>query len=548
MRILPSVTTVAPSTAVDVLILHSRPFDAREQFKERVVQCLHSFIQRAPSAGIRNLQEQKNWDLGADANLSLVSVVLATCLEEIGASYKVWDMDDLLTCAGQRLIEDLRRNPKIIAISSSHFTTELQFAEFVQFVRSHNSQATVVVGGQLLRICPEIETNVPGVDYFVHGDAEVVFPQLVETLLEGRHVDLPGVRCRSDSGFRGTRHWEPLSINELAIPRWDLTLSRDFNDYAPTRSELMPMVFIEEMRGCVYRCSFCSYPQETGFRLKSPERIAAEIRQYVDWGLTHFNFYSALFTSPPKHCRKILEAIIELNVDITFSCQARIDNLYQDPGLVGLLKRAGCIHISTGIESGDRDLLRRMRKPLDVTRIPAAVRAIHEAGISLCANFFIGFPGETRDSVDATYALAHHSNFQTIYLSSFVVEKAAEVFRNRDAYGLEVSEDGRWWSHDTMDTEQAEAETVRFFCRLARDDSVETVIWVVQWRLARFLPSIVAEAQRADVWNTIRLIQKGVANELEFMLEGGRVRAHHQRQDDLWRDIMSSSDMLAGVS
>ena len=528
--------------SVDVLVLHDRPYDDREEFKRGVVDCVQRFIRRAPSADIRDRREDRNWDLGADANLSLVSVVLATGLEEIGASYKVWDMDNLLVCAGDQVARDLANGPKIIAVSSSHFTTETQFAEFIRFVRQHNSDAALIVGGQLFDICPDIETAVPQVDYFVHGDGERTFPQLVEAILRegGRPAaDWPGVRYRDNGTYRGIREWELLDLDELPVPRWDLALTRDFNDWAPKRSHLLPMVFIEEVRGCMHRCAFCAYPRNIRHRTKSPDRILREIEQCVASGLKHFNFYSAQFTCPAPHCREILKRIIAADLGLTFSCQARIDDLYRNPDLVDLMTRAGCVHISTGIESGDTELLKRMRKPLAVEKIPGIAAKIHGADISLCPNFFIGFPGETKASIEATYELVRACDPSTLYLSAFVVEKAAEVYRNREQYGLEVDPDGRKWRHGTMDSDQAEEETARFFIRLARDVRMRTVIWVVQWRFARFFPELVMRGDRPGVWDALRRMQEGVANEMELILDGGSEEKHAARQARLWDDILS---------
>jgi p-methyltransferase len=538
---------VTPKNSPDVLVLHDRPFDDREAFKARVVESIHRFLRRAPSFDIRNRQEDRSWDLGADANLSLVSVVLATGMEEIGASYKVWDADNLLMVAGQRVAEDLRNDPGIIAVSSSHFTTESQFGDFIRFVRGHNPEAILIVGGQLLDICPDIEEHVPQVDYYVHGDGEVVFPRLVRAILDrgGRaSVDLPGVRYRENGTFKGGKNWELLDINDVPLPRWDLVLKRDFNDGAPRRSRFLPMVFVEEVRGCMHRCAFCAYPRNIPYRMKSPDRILHELQQCVQWGLKHFNFYSALFTSPPKHCREILEGIIQQGLDITFSCQARADDLYRAPEMVDLMRRAGCVHISMGIESGDPELLKRMRKPLEIPRVVKIVERIHEAGISLCGNFFIGFPGETQASIEATDALLRRCNFTTLYLSAFVVEKAAEVFRNRGHYGLEVSEDGRTWRHPTMDSDGAEEETERLFIRLARDVRLRTVLWVIQWRFARYFPRLVSDGDRPELWDVLRLMQEGVANELEFTRDGGSETEHDRRQKAIWERVMSCQTLF----
>jgi hypothetical protein len=171
---------------------------------------------------------------------------------------------------------------------------------------------------------------------------------------------------------------------------------------------------------------------------------------------------------------------------------------------------------------------------------------IQEAGISLCGNFFIGFPGETSASIEATYDLLTKCDFTTLFLSAFVVERSAEVFRNRERYGLEVSADGRWWRHPTMDSDRAAAETEDLFVRLAHDDRLRTVLWVVQWRFARLFPALVRHAHRPEVWAIVRLMQKGVADEIAFSRHGGSEAAHEGRQEKLWKQVMQCEILLEG--
>jgi len=533
------------SGGMDVLVLHSRPFDAREQFKFRIVSAIHRFLQRAPLKNIRNRQEDPRWDLGADANLSLISVVLATGLEELGVRYKVWDTDNLLLCHREDVVKDLRKNPKIIAVSSSHFTTEDEFVSFIQFIRKYNRTASLVVGGQLLDICPNIEEQIPEVDYFVYGDGELVFPRLVKAILSNKDTvdDIPGVRYRKNGSYHSSHERDIVDINTVPLPRWDLVLKRDFNNFGCKNSPFLPMVFIEEVRGCRKGCAFCSYPRSTP-RMKTADRIISEIRQSAGVGLKHFNIYSALFTSPVRHCREVLERIIRENLNITFSCQARIDDLYGNPDLLDLMKRAGCIHISTGIESGDSEQLKRMKKPLDVKKIPSIVKKIHKLGISLTGNFFIGFPGETKKTIETTYSLLRKCNFSTLYLSAFVVEKASAVFRNRDKYGLEVNEDGRQWRHPTMTSKEAEEQTARLFIKVANDPDLRSVLWVIQWRFARFFTNLLMQAHHPETWQLLRLLQKGVANELEFALDNKLESGHIARQNRLWKRILSGNILL----
>jgi hypothetical protein len=55
-----------------------------------------------------------------------------------------------------------------------------------------------------------------------------------------------------------------------------------------------------------------------------------------------------------------------------------------------------------GIESGDPEMLRRMRKRSDLDAARGGIDSLTGAGVHVLATFVLGFPGETRASVDAS--------------------------------------------------------------------------------------------------------------------------------------------------
>jgi radical SAM superfamily enzyme YgiQ (UPF0313 family) len=91
-------------------------------------------------------------------------------------------------------------------------------------------------------------------------------------------------------------------------------------------------------------------------------------------------------------------------VDVTWSCLGRADRV--DPDLLALMKKAGCWHISYGIESGDPKILKSVNKNLDLEQVRLAIEWSRAAGLRTKGFFMVGFPGETRETLEATRALA----------------------------------------------------------------------------------------------------------------------------------------------
>src|SRR5690606_20224843 len=101
---------------------------------------------------------------------------------------------------------------------------------------------------------------------------------------------------------------------------------------------------------------------------------------------------------------EICECLIARDLALPFACQTRAERV--DAELLDLMVEAGCHQIFFGIESGDVDSLRKIRKktPLDVIR--GAVDMVKARGIRCTGFFMVGFPWENEHLIDKTVAFA----------------------------------------------------------------------------------------------------------------------------------------------
>lgn len=160
-------------------------------------------------------------------------------------------------------------------------------------------------------------------------------------------------------------------------------------------------------RGCPYQCSYCD---RSVFRRSFGFHSAGYMLDLLNtlksrWGMRHVNFYDDLFTYDRARIEAFCEGMIREKVSMTFNCAARAEHL--DTDLLRLLKRAGCWMISLGIESGDRELLKKHRSNADLDLIEKRVGEILAAGMRAKGLFMLGLPGETEESIERTirYAL-----------------------------------------------------------------------------------------------------------------------------------------------
>jgi radical SAM superfamily enzyme YgiQ (UPF0313 family) len=134
------------------------------------------------------------------------------------------------------------------------------------------------------------------------------------------------------------------------------------------------------------------------------------------------------------------------------------------------MKRAGCYQIELGIESGNNEVLRRVRKGITVEQGLAAAQKVTKHGIELAAYFLIGFPFETEKNLQDTYrAIRQLRNRSTVILSIFTPYPGTELYEFCVEKGL-IGEnyDISLHNHQSLDAFTLYIEPERFL-EIARD-------------------------------------------------------------------------------
>lgn len=102
--------------------------------------------------------------------------------------------------------------------------------------------------------------------------------------------------------------------------------------------------------------------------------------------------------------RRICELLIEKKLDIMWYCFSRVDTIDED--LARLMQRAGCFSMLFGVESGNEDILRSVKKGISREKAREALRICNRLGYKTLASFILGLPGETRASIRETVDFA----------------------------------------------------------------------------------------------------------------------------------------------
>jgi radical SAM superfamily enzyme YgiQ (UPF0313 family) len=153
------------------------------------------------------------------------------------------------------------------------------------------------------------------------------------------------------------------------------------------------------------------------------------------------------FIVSKKWVTEFCERLINSSIDLSWSCLGRADRV--SPQILSLMRRAGCWHISYGIESGDASILEAMGKNLEIAQIEQAVRWSRAIGLSVKGFFMVGFPGESENSLKATCALAKRLQLDDISVMQLTPFPGTELYAKAGQTG---TMSGHWDMMTTLNT------------------------------------------------------------------------------------------------
>ncbi len=162
--------------------------------------------------------------------------------------------------------------------------------------------------------------------------------------------------------------------------------------------------------GCPYECTFCATPElvkgENMRRYVRPsiQRILDEVEYAVNvLGATGIHFVDDLALITEAHYREFIQGIKQCFPDKTiyWRLMARASTIEHLPDEV--LKEAveaGCWRITMGVESGNDNVLKRIKKRITKEQVRNSVTRLRDAGLRSIKGFFImGFPGESKEEI-----------------------------------------------------------------------------------------------------------------------------------------------------
>jgi radical SAM superfamily enzyme YgiQ (UPF0313 family) len=314
--------------------------------------------------------------------------------------------------------------------------------EIIRDVKEINPSIATMMGGPHVTFDAENTLKKhPEIDLLVLGEGEITIMELTPFIEDRtRWPEIRGIAYVDDERVVIT---EPRGfiqdIDSLPLPsRHLLPLSRYLALGFP--------VSLITSRGCPNQCIFCQGRRMVGskVRYRDPMKVVDEIEEIISLGFTRINIADDLFVSKKERAQQICSEIIKRKLNFSWSAFSRVNTV--DFDTLHLMHEAGCDTVSFGIESGNPEMLKRIRKGITINQARRAVNLCREVGIMPHASFMVGLPGETHATLRDTQEFAQSLGvlYGYHYLAPF---PGTTVRENINRYDLEILTDD-WALYD----------------------------------------------------------------------------------------------------
>lgn len=253
---------------------------------------------------------------------------------------------------------------------------------------------------------PQQLAPVRGIAYRDEGGEVLINPAEKVVPTARMDVDLPGYA------------WDLLPFRERPLDLYRSPLWHAEYD----EGKRSPYAALQTSLGCNFGCSFCMIniinrddeaeigvaSNYSGMRFWSPEFMIGEFDKLAQLGVRTIRIVDEMFLLYRKYYEPLCEMLASRDYapELRMWAYSRIDTV-RNPELLRLVRAAGIRWLALGIESASKSVRLEVAKgKFEDVDIPRVIQHIHDSDMDVMANYIVGLPGDTQESMRATLDLS----------------------------------------------------------------------------------------------------------------------------------------------
>lgn len=375
--------------------------------------------------------------------------LLAGITRDKGYETSILDAEVLRLSFKETFDKIKKKDPHYICITAVTISI-LNAAKLAKMIKEVMKKPLIIGGPHLTAVPIETMNRFKEFDIGVVREGENTIIELFYALENNKSLeDVNGLIIRQGEELKLTQPRDFIKdMDRLPMPAWDLL--PDLTKYykTPTFSfGRSPATSLITSRGCIGQCLFCDR-QVFGnvIRGYSSEYIINMIKHLQEnYGIKEVIIHDDAFVILRKRLIEFCNTVINEKMDITWSCNARVDLV--NPDILNLMKHAGCWQIGYGIESGRQSILDFIKKGTKLEHIEKAIKWTKKAGIRTRGFFMMGYPTETEESIRETIDFAKRipvDDFQITFFTPLPGSEAHAIVKNYGEFDYDWSKMSMW--------------------------------------------------------------------------------------------------------
>lgn len=299
--------------------------------------------------------------------------------------------------------------------------------ESIEKIKKIFPDLKIICFGHIPSVFPREILKNTNIDFVVIDEPEISFSELYDRLKYKKSInDLKGIAYKENGDIILNEKRERIKdLDVLPFPDYSLVKVNSYNE--PFLDK--PFAAIQTARGCPFECNYCvrTFGRMTAYR--SAESVIDELKKLKNkFNIATVRFIDDTFTANKERLKRTCQQMLENNLGLNWTCLSRIDAL--DKETIQLMRKAGCVRIYIGIESGSQKILDFYRKGYRLESIKTQAKIFKDTGIETLGFFMVGAPEETEEDLLKSVNLAKDLDFDYIIVSILTAYPGTQLFND----------------------------------------------------------------------------------------------------------------------
>lgn len=353
-------------------------------------------------------------------------------------------------------------DPDLIGVTCLFSVTGKSLKETCQAIRQVCKTPIAIGGVHVTHDTAQIMADIPEADFAFLHEAENALIQFLEVVNGRADISTLGqvvVRVENygsflrvdDSGIQFTNEMRPTGEELDVIPPFEIMDIAEHSRYGTLGSwygfvhERTRVATALSNRGCRAACTFCNVRNFNGkgVRQRSVDSVLSELQTLKDHGIGHIIWLDDDLLMNEERAINLFNGMVRRSLGMTWDATNGVIAASLNDEVVNAAAASGCIGLSLGIESGNADILRQIRKPGTPRIFRRAAEVLKRyPQINTRALLIIGFPGETLRMILDTVALCEEMNLDWHNLAILQPWKNTPIYDAMVEKGL-LGEEGK---------------------------------------------------------------------------------------------------------